>query len=124
MELLIPNGLQDLGAIKASGEDFTLGALGVDMTPLGFHLALLPIDPRLGKMLIYASIFSCIDPILTIAASMSLKSPFQAPMDKKREADAAKRMFSRDEQVRVLWRCAVTLRLACVRWVWVWVCAV
>ena len=96
------------------------------MTPLGFHLALLPIDPRLGKMLIYASIFSCIDPILTIAASMSLKSPFQAPMDKKREADAAKRMFSRDEQVQkiLLWRVSLNARARACSLNVTWVCCV
>mmetsp|Transcript_14996 Transcript_14996/g.36596 ORF Transcript_14996/g.36596 Transcript_14996/m.36596 type:complete len:557 (-) Transcript_14996:1528-3198(-) len=48
------------------------------LTPLGQHLAKLPLDVRLGKMLIFAALFRCIDPVLTIAASLSSKSPFSA----------------------------------------------
>ena len=44
-----------------------------ELTPLGFHLAKLPLDPQTGKMILMASIFSCIDPILSVAASLSFK---------------------------------------------------
>ena len=33
----------------------------------------------------------CVDPVLTIAAGMSFRSPFLSPMDKRDEADAAKK---------------------------------
>lgn len=69
----------------------------VTLTPLGFHLASLPIDARLGKMLIFASIFQCLDPVLTIAATMSVKSPFTAPFSKQEQADHAKRRFAQEE---------------------------
>jgi HrpA-like RNA helicase len=36
------------------------------LTPLGYHLSSLPVDARIGKMMIYACIFKCLDPILTI----------------------------------------------------------
>jgi len=61
---------------------------------LGYHLAALPVDARIGKMLLFASIFGCLDPILTISASMSCRSPFVSPFDKRDEADAAKRKFA------------------------------
>lgn len=45
-------------------------------------------------MLIFACLFGCLDPIVTIAATMSLKSPFQAPFGKQGAADAAKKVFA------------------------------
>ena len=48
------------------------------LTALGRHLARLPVDVRLAKMLVYGALFNCIEPILTIAATLSCKSPFSA----------------------------------------------
>ena len=39
-----------------------------NVTPLGVHLGGLPVDARLGKMLVYACAFGVLDTILTIAA--------------------------------------------------------
>eukprot|EP00939_MAST-03C_sp_MAST-3C-sp1_P003634 g3634.t1 len=64
---------------------------GDALTPLGFHLATLPVSPRIGKMIVYGAIFKCLSPILTIAASLSFRSPFVAPLEKRDEADRAKR---------------------------------
>jgi HrpA-like RNA helicase len=47
------------------------------LTPLGQQLATLPVDARVGKMLIYGTLFCCIDAVVTIAAFLSAsKSPF------------------------------------------------
>lgn len=51
-----------------------------NLTPLGFHLARLPIEPLMGRMLIMSAIFSCVGPMLTIAAGLSFKDPFIIPM--------------------------------------------
>ncbi|RXG57045.1 Bestrophin-3, partial [Armadillidium vulgare] len=51
-----------------------------NLTPLGFHLARLPMDPLTGKMILMGSIFSCLSPILTVAASLSFKEPFVIPL--------------------------------------------
>ncbi|KAH3760414.1 Ubiquitin-associated/translation elongation factor EF1B, N-terminal, eukaryote [Pelomyxa schiedti] len=64
------------------------------LTPLGFHLASLPVDIHIGKMIIFASVMRCIDPILTIAATLSHKSPFSGPVERKMEIDRAKRSFA------------------------------
>jgi len=37
-----------------------------DVTELGNHLLDLPIEPRLGKMVLYAVLLKCLDPVLTI----------------------------------------------------------
>ena len=65
-----------------------------ELTALGFHLATLPVDPRVGKMMIYGSLFGCVDAALTVAASMSARSPFVSPFDKRDEADAARKEFA------------------------------
>ncbi|XP_051766444.1 ATP-dependent RNA helicase DHX29 [Ctenopharyngodon idella] len=60
------------------------------LTPLGHHLAALPVNVKIGKMLIFGAIFGCLEPIATIAAAMSEKSPFAIPMSRKEEANLAK----------------------------------
>lgn len=51
-----------------------------NLTPLGFHLAKLPLDPQIGKMLLMAVTMSCLNPILSIAATLGFKDPFQVPL--------------------------------------------
>lgn len=42
----------------------------------------LPMDVRLAKMLVYASIFHCVTPIATLCALLSDRSPFLCPFEK------------------------------------------
>ncbi|KOO28736.1 ATP-dependent RNA helicase dhx57, partial [Chrysochromulina tobinii] len=67
---------------------------GEELTPLGAHLACLPTDARLGKFILLGAIFGVVDEALTIAATLSHRTPFIAPFDKRDAADAAKRSFS------------------------------
>ncbi|KAH0627943.1 hypothetical protein JD844_008535 [Phrynosoma platyrhinos] len=60
------------------------------LTPLGQHLASLPVNVKIGKMLIFGAIFGCLDPVATLAAVMTEKSPFTTPIGRKDEADLAK----------------------------------
>ena len=68
-----------------------------NLTSLGEHLASLPVDVRVGKMLLYGAVLGCLGPVLTIAAVLGGRSPFVAPLDKRDDADAAKRMFAEDQ---------------------------
>ena len=82
---------------KASGSpDQPCGQLQVrsELTALGFHLATLPVDPRVGKLIIYGSLLGCVDPALTIAAGMTVRSPFLSPFDQREAADGARRTFA------------------------------
>ncbi|CAI5462408.1 unnamed protein product [Closterium sp. Yama58-4] len=78
----------------------TIGAFTPDeqLTSLGCHLAAIPVEPRIGKMLIFGAIFNCLAPALTIAASLAYRDPFVLPLDKKEMADAAKKEFARDSR--------------------------
>jgi len=40
----------------------------------------MPVDPHVGKMLLFGAIFSCIDPIATIAASLGFRDAFHVPL--------------------------------------------
>ncbi|XP_033019587.1 ATP-dependent RNA helicase DHX29 isoform X1 [Lacerta agilis] len=60
------------------------------LTPLGQHLAALPVNVKIGKMLIFGAIFGCLEPVATLAAVMTEKSPFTTPIGRKDEADLAK----------------------------------
>lgn len=77
--------LRVIGAIRESNGD---------LTPLGKHLAGLPVDPRLGKMLLYAVMCRCLDPVLTIASSLGFRNPFTMPLGRKEEADRIKAQFA------------------------------
>lgn len=57
----------------------------------GRYLSVLPVDPKLGKMLIYGAVFHCLDPILTVVSGLSVKDPFLLPQDKK---DVSSYIFS------------------------------
>ena len=44
-----------------------------DITELGNHLLDLPVEPRLGKTILYAVALKCLDPVLTIVACVAYK---------------------------------------------------
>ncbi|XP_063065850.1 3'-5' RNA helicase YTHDC2 [Engraulis encrasicolus] len=50
-----------------------------DLTELGYHLADLPVEPHLGKMVLVAVVLKCLDPILTIACTLAHREPFLLP---------------------------------------------
>lgn len=64
-----------------------------DITPLGRLLSKLPTDVHLGKFLLVAALFRCLDPALTIAATLNAKSPFLSPLGSEHEAELAKHSF-------------------------------
>lgn len=89
----------ELLAVQNAIEYFKIiGALdeNENLTVLGRHLTMLPMEPKLGKMLILGAVFNCLDPILTIVAGLSVRDPFLTPLDKKDLAEAAKAQFSHD----------------------------
>ncbi|NXE23723.1 DHX36 helicase, partial [Ardeotis kori] len=67
-----------------------------ELTPLGVHLARLPVEPHIGKMILFGALFCCLDPVLTIAASLSFKDPFVIPLGKEKVADARRKELSKN----------------------------
>nr|XP_043605947.1 DExH-box ATP-dependent RNA helicase DExH5, mitochondrial-like isoform X2 [Erigeron canadensis] len=67
-----------------------------NLTILGHYLTMLPMEPKLGKMLVLGAVLNCLDPMLTIVAGLSVRDPFLAPLEKRELAEAAKAQFSHD----------------------------
>ncbi len=71
--------LQELSAVNREGQ----------LTPLGRQLARLPIDPRLGRMVLEAAKLGSLDEILIVASALSVQDPRERPMDRQQAADQA-----------------------------------
>lgn len=78
----------------------TIGALTPmeDLTEIGQHLLDLTVEPKLGKMLLYACVMKCLDPILTIVCSLANKEPFQISMnpENRKRGSLARKEFAAD----------------------------
>lgn len=60
-----------------------------NLTDYGRRMARLPVDPRLGRMLIEAKKENCMAEMLPIIAALESNDPRERPSEKNREADAA-----------------------------------
>jgi ATP-dependent helicase HrpA len=91
----------EAGARKGRGRDRRL-------TAYGRTLARLPVDPRLGRMLIEAGRLGCTREVLVIVAALSIQDPRERPVDKQTQADQAHARFRDDRSdfatLHALWR--------------------
>ncbi|KAJ0056946.1 hypothetical protein NL108_000769, partial [Boleophthalmus pectinirostris] len=85
----IRNAVQMLKAIDALDQY-------EELTDLGYHLADLPVEPHLGKMVLCAVALKCLDPILTIACTLAYRDPFVLPSQgsQKRAALLCRKRFT------------------------------
>ncbi|KAL0871258.1 hypothetical protein ABMA27_005015 [Loxostege sticticalis] len=67
------------------------------LTPLGWHLARLPVHPAAGKLLLFGTLFGCLDRAASVAAVWSFKDPFLLIIDKEVETKEAKRSLALGE---------------------------
>ncbi|MDN5748877.1 MAG: ATP-dependent RNA helicase HrpA, partial [Pseudonocardia sp.] len=72
-----------------------LGALdGGVLSPVGRALAALPVDPRLGRMLVEADRNNCLREVLVIAAALSVQDPRERPTEQRQAADERHARFA------------------------------
>ena len=76
--------LQELGAVDEDKQ----------LTELGKQLARLPIDPRLGRMIIASIQHNCLEEVLIICAALSVADARERPLDKQQAADNAHSEFA------------------------------
>ncbi|WP_242619837.1 ATP-dependent RNA helicase HrpA [Actinomadura fibrosa] len=81
--------LHELGAIDPAEQDPRKR-----LTPLGRRLAQLPVDPRLGRMVLEADRNGCVREVLVIAAALSIQDPRERPADQQQAADEKHRRFA------------------------------
>lgn len=89
-----PETLAVEGAITLLGR---IGALdGIELTALGRHLSMIPADLRCGKLMVYGATFGCLEACLTVAAILTVRSPFLSPQSKREESKAARAAFGKN----------------------------
>jgi ATP-dependent helicase HrpA len=81
--------LHELGALDTAVEDPRKR-----LTPLGRRLAQLPVDPRLGRMVLEADRLGCADEVIVIAAALSIQDPRERPADHRQAADQQHARFA------------------------------
>ena len=76
--------LEELGALAAREKG---RGSGHRLTALGRKLAVLPIDPRLARMVVEADRLGCLREVLVIAAALSIQDPRERPAEYRAQAD-------------------------------------
>jgi len=76
--------LQELGAMDDTNQ----------LTAVGRQLAKLPLDPRVGRMILAARDNQALQEVLIIAAALSVQDPRDRPMDAQAAADQAHKKFA------------------------------
>jgi ATP-dependent helicase HrpA len=66
------------------------------LTAVGRALSRLPVDPRLGRMLVEADRTGCLREVLVIAAALSVQDPRERPAEHRQAADARHARFDQD----------------------------
>jgi ATP-dependent helicase HrpA len=79
--------LAELGAVDDDNE----------LTPIGKELARLPLDPRVGRMILEARGREALDEVLVIASAMSVQDVRDRPMDAQAQADQQHAKFDDDK---------------------------
>jgi ATP-dependent helicase HrpA len=75
--------LNELGAVDDANE----------LTPMGQELAKLPLDPRVGRMILEARSRQALDEVLVIASALSVQDVRDRPMEAQQQADQAHAKF-------------------------------
>ena len=75
--------LNELGAVDDAN----------DLTAMGAELARLPLDPRVGRMILEARTRSALEEVLVIASALSVQDVRDRPMDLQQQADQAHAKF-------------------------------
>jgi ATP-dependent helicase HrpA len=77
---------------------FELGAIDDqrELTPIGKQLAKLPVDPRIGRMILAARDEHCLNDVLIIAAALEIQDPRDRPLEKQQQADEAHARFANE----------------------------
>lgn len=73
------NLLQELSAVNRENQ----------LTPLGRQLARLPVDPRLGRMLLEGAKQGSLQELLIVASALSVQDPRERPPERQQAADQA-----------------------------------
>ena len=86
--------LDELAAVKPAPDGVKGGPRR--LTKTGRDLARLPVDPRLGRMVLEAERLGCVREVLVIASALSIQDPRERPQDKREQANEFHNRFKVD----------------------------
>ncbi len=66
------------------------------LTPLGRRLARLPVDPRLGRMVLEGERYGCVRQAIIVAAFLTIQDPRERPAEHRQRADELHARFDAD----------------------------
>ena len=85
--------LAELGAVDETNE----------LTETGRHLARIPVDPRIGRMVLAARSENALREVLVIAAALSVQDPRERPAERAGAADEAQKRFDDEKSDFLSW---------------------
>jgi ATP-dependent helicase HrpA len=85
--------LEELGAVTRDGK----------LTGVGKRMARLPVDPRLGRMVLAAQDQSCLEEVLVIASALAVQDPRERPAEKQQQSDQMHLRFRHSRSDFMAW---------------------
>jgi ATP-dependent helicase HrpA len=73
------------------------------LTRVGEALAKLPLDPRIGRMLVAARDLGCLKEVLVIAAGLATQDPRERPQERQQAADEKHKLFADEKSEFLSW---------------------
>ncbi|HEY6898002.1 MAG TPA: ATP-dependent RNA helicase HrpA [Rhodocyclaceae bacterium] len=86
--------LAELGAINETTKQ---------LTPVGRELAKLPLDPKVGRMILAAREYGCLREMLVIASALSVQDPRERPQEAAGSADQAHAKWKDEKSEFLSW---------------------
>lgn len=86
--------LEELGAVEnVKGQNTAF----LELTEIGRNLASLPVDPRLGRMILQGAKLGALREVLIIVSALAVMDPRESPWDKKEASRQAHARFNDDK---------------------------
>jgi ATP-dependent helicase HrpA len=85
--------LQELGGLDEENR----------LTKVGDALARLPLDPRIGRMLVAARDLGCLKEVMVIAAGLATQDPRERPQERQQAADEKHKLFADEKSEFLSW---------------------
>ncbi|WP_394938710.1 ATP-dependent RNA helicase HrpA [Psychromicrobium sp. YIM B11713] len=86
--------LRELGALSAASHKTAGNPQSTVISTIGRQLAQLPVDPRLGRMIVESGQRGCAREVMILAAALTIQDPRERPSEKRPQADEKHKRFN------------------------------
>ncbi|MCH2211227.1 MAG: ATP-dependent RNA helicase HrpA [Fuerstiella sp.] len=88
--------LEELGAVRTGDQE-------AELTKIGTRMAVLPVDPRISRMILAGVDEQAAPEILIIASALEIQDPRERPLDQQQAADEAHAVFNHSDSDFLSW---------------------